>query len=97
MRAALFAGVAALSAAAALAQPLTPPPAGTLATTTEQHGVDAYGNRVDRSSSTYRDTNGVAQDKASTTTTVPALPPPPPPPPLATTTTTTTTETTGPK
>ena len=94
MRIILVAGAGIAWASAGLAQPVTPPPAGTLATTTEQHSSDAYGNRVDRSTSTYRDSSGVAEDKSTTTTTAPM---PPPPPPVATTTTTTTTETTGPK
>lgn len=67
--------------------PVAPPP-GTLATTREHHAVDAYGNRVDSSSSTYRNDQGVAEDRTMTTTSVPA------PPPVASTTTTTTRSTT---
>jgi len=68
------------------------PPPGTLSTTRESHAVDAYGNQTDSKASSYRDSNGVAEDKATTTTTVPAPPPPPP----VTSSTTTTDTTTGP-
>jgi len=61
--------------------PVTPPPIGTLSSTREVHGVDAYGNRIDKTQSTYRNTNGVAQDSETTRTVVP--------PPVTTTTTTT--------
>jgi hypothetical protein len=67
-----------------------PPPAGTLSSTRETHAVDAYGNQVDSRQSTYRDSNGVAQDSQTTTTNAPPLPPPPP---VSTTTTTETTST----
>ena len=66
--------------------PVTPPPPGTLATEHESRRVDAYGNQTDSKSTSYRDSNGVAEDTKTTTT----MAPPPPPP----TTTTTTTEST---
>ena len=93
----MFLGAAALCLTALSAQAqsmdgqaaaVPPPPAGTLATTHETHAADAYGNRMDSQSTTYRNSQGVAQDK-QTTSTIVAAPPPPPP-----TTTTTTTETT---
>jgi hypothetical protein len=73
------------------AAPVAPPPDGTLSTTHEVHAVDAYGNRLDKKESTYRNSNGVAQDSQTTTSTVPA--PPPPPPVTSSTTTSTTTST----
>ena len=69
------------------------PPAGTLSTTRETHAVDAYGNQVVQRQSTYRNSNGVAEDSRTMTTTVPAVPPPPP----VTTTTTTQTTSSGPQ
>jgi hypothetical protein len=74
--------------------PPSAPPAGTLSVTRDSHTVDAYGNRTDSQSTTYRDSQGVAQDRSTTTTTV--APPPPPPPPVITTTTTTRTTTEAP-
>ena len=68
--------------------PVAPPPAGTLSTEHEVHAVDAYGNRLDKTETTYRNSNGVAQDSSTTTTAVPA-----PPPPVTTSTTTSTTTT----
>jgi hypothetical protein len=62
------------------------PPAGTLSTTRETHAVDGYGNQVDSRQTSYRNSNGVAEDSRTTTTNVPL---PPPPPPVSTTTTTT--------
>jgi hypothetical protein len=77
----------------AVAQAVSPPPPGTLSTTRTVHAVDAYGNRVDSQASSYRDTQGVAEDRQTTVTTAP-------PPPVTTTTTTTqsttTSATTGP-
>ncbi len=70
-----------------------PPPVGTLSSTRETHAVDAYGNQVVQRQSTYRNSNGVAEDSRTTTTTVPVVPPPPP----VTTTTTTQTTSTGPQ
>ena len=67
---------------------VTPPPGGVLSTTRTSKSVDAYGNRVDSQSTTYRNANGVAQDSETTTRTVA-----PPPPPVVTSTTTTTTHT----
>lgn len=67
---------------------VTPPPSGVLSTTRTSKSVDAYGNRVDLQSTTYRNANGVAQDSETTTRTVA-----PPPPPVVTSTTTTTTHT----
>ncbi len=75
-------------------QPMSPP-VGTLSTTRETNAVDAYGNRRSSQSTSYRDANGVAEDRSTTTTTVAA--PPPPPPPVTTTTTTTESSTTGPQ
>jgi hypothetical protein len=69
------------------------PPVGTLSTTRETHAQDAYGNQSSSRSTTYRDSQGVAEDRQTTTTTVAAPPPPPP----VTTTTTTTESTTGPQ
>jgi hypothetical protein len=65
------------------------PPAGTLSTTRDTHAVDANGNATDSKASSYRNTNGVADDSSTTTTTVPA----PLPPPVTTSTTTTSTDT----
>lgn len=70
-----------------------PPPPGTLSSTRKVVAVDAYGNRYEKTQSTYRNTNGVAQDTTTTRTTVPA----PPPPPAITSTTTSTTTTTAPQ
>ena len=70
------------------------PPVGTLSTTRETHAQDAYGNQSNSRSTSYRDSQGVAEDRQTTTTTVAAPPPPPPP---VTTTTTTTESTTGPQ
>jgi hypothetical protein len=69
------------------------PPVGTLSTTRTTHVEDAYGNQQSSRATSYRDSNGVAQDKQTTTTTV-AVPPPPPP---VTTTTTTESTTSGPQ
>ena len=74
--------------------PVAPPPEGTLSTTHEVHAVDAYGNRLDKKESTYRNSNGVAQDSQTTTSVVPA---PPPPPPVTSSTTTSTTTSTAPQ
>lgn len=71
------------------------PPMGTLSTTREQHAVDAYGDRSDSRSTSYRDSTGVAEQSESRTVTAP--PPPPPPPPMTTTTTTTESSTTEPR
>jgi hypothetical protein len=60
------------------------PPAGVLSTTRTTGAVDAYGNRVDQQSTTYRNSQGVAQDTQTTTQYAP-------PPPVASTTTTETT------
>jgi len=108
MKTLLLAGVAALAlnAGAAIAQTTESttsqstttapdpgaPPAGTLSTTRDTHAVDAYGNQVDQKATSYRNSNGVADDSTTTTT---AMPAPPPPPPVTTSTTTTDT-TTGP-
>jgi hypothetical protein len=70
-----------------------PPPPGTLSSTRKEVAVDAYGNRYEKTQSTYRNSNGVAQDTTTTRTTVPA----PPPPPVTTSTTTSTTSTTAPQ
>jgi hypothetical protein len=70
-----------------------PPPPGTLSSTRKVVAVDAYGNKYEKTQSTYRNTNGVAQDTTTTRTTVPA----PPPPPAITSTTTSTTTTTAPQ
>jgi hypothetical protein len=70
-------------------EPVTPAP-GALSTTRTHDAVDAYGNRVDSKSTTYRDSQGVASDSHTTTQTVA----PPPPPPVSSTTSTSTTETT---
>jgi hypothetical protein len=67
------------------------PVSGTLSTTRTHDAVDAYGNRVDSKQSTYRNTNGVAEDTRTTTQT---MAPPPPPPPVSSTTSTSTSETT---
>jgi hypothetical protein len=67
-----------------------PPPPGTLSTTHQVQAVDAYGNRYDKTSTTYRNSSGVAQD-STTTRTIVAAPPPPPPSYRSSTTTTTTT------
>ena len=88
-------GVSALAQTTDAAPPaIAPPPIGTLSTTQEHHAVDANGNRVDATSTTYRNSQGVAQDRQTTSTVVAA---PPPPPPQATTTTTTTESTTAPR
>ena len=63
--------------------PAAPPP-GTLSTTRDTHAVDANGNATDSKASSYRNTNGVADDSTTTTTTAA-----PPPPPVTTSTTTT--------
>ena len=77
----------AITAGVAAAQtPPMAPPDGTLSTTRESHSSNPDGSQVDSKSTTYRNTNGVADDSSTTTTTVPA---PPPPPPVTTTTTTT--------
>jgi len=68
--------------------PLQAPQPGTLSITRDSHAVDAYGNRTDSQSTTYRDSQGVASDRRTTTTTV--LPPPPPVTTRTTTQTTTT-------
>ena len=65
------------------------PVSGTLSTTRTHDAVDAYGNRVDSKQSTYRNTNGVAEDTRTTTQTMA-----PPPPPVSSTTSTSTSETT---
>ncbi len=70
-----------------------PPPPGTLATTHKVQAVDAYGNRYEKTQSTYRNENGVAQDSTTTRT----YAPPPPPPPAVSSSTTTTTTTTAPQ
>jgi hypothetical protein len=70
---------------------MAPPPAGTLSTTRETHVQDAYGNQTTSKATTYRDSQGVAEDRQTTTRTIV------PPPPTATTTTTTTESTTGPQ
>jgi hypothetical protein len=67
--------------------------AGTLSSTRTTRAVDAYGNQVVSRQTTYRNSNGVAEDRSTTTTTVPVAPPPPP----VTTTTTTEQTTTGPQ
>ena len=74
--------------------PPASPPVGTLSTTRESHAVDAYVNQTSSRSTSYRDSQGVAEDRQTTTTTVA---PPPPPPPPTTTTTTTPESTTGPQ
>ena len=66
-----------------VAQPV-PPPVGTLSTTRETHAQDAYGNETSSKATSYRDSQGVAEDRQTTTRTVV-----PPPPPVSTTTTTT--------
>ena len=66
--------------------PLAAPPAGTLSTVRTERTVSADGSVSDTQSSTYRNTNGVANDTVSKTTTYPA-------PAVTTTDTTTTTET----
>jgi hypothetical protein len=108
MKTLLLAGVAALALSASMAvaqtsesttsqsttmapDPAVPPP-GTLSTTREAHAVDSNGNQIDSKASSYRDSNGVAEDKSSTTTSMPPAPPPPP----VTTSTTTTDTTSGP-
>jgi hypothetical protein len=75
------------------AAPMSPPP-GTLSQEREVHAVDAYGNRYDKKSTTYRDAQGVATDSTTTQTTAA---PPPPPPPVTTYRSTTTTTTTAPQ
>lgn len=69
--------------------PLAPPPAGTLATESYSKKTDAYGNSEMAKKSTYRDSNGVAQDSQTTKTTVPV------PPPVVSTTTSSSSTTTG--
>jgi len=71
-----------------VAAPASPPP-DTLSTTRKVQAVDAYGNRYEKTETTYRNSNGVAQDSTTTRTTV--APPPPPPPVTSSSTTTTTT------
>ena len=66
------------------AQPV-PPPVGTLSTTRETHAQDAYGNETSSKATSYRNSQGVAEDRQTTTRTIV----PPPPPPVSTTTTTT--------
>jgi hypothetical protein len=73
--------------------PVSPPP-GVLSTERHVQAVDAYGNRYDKTQTTYRNSNGVAQDTTTTRTTVA---PPPPPPPVVSSSTTTTTTTTAPQ
>ncbi len=63
--------------------PILAPPPETLSTTRTTRSVDAYGNRVDSQSTTYRNGMGVAEDRQTTTRTVTV------PPPVTTTTTTT--------
>ncbi len=53
---------------------LVPPPIGTLSTTHTSKTINADGSQIDSKSSTYRNTNGVAEDSATTTTTKPAMP-----------------------
>lgn len=48
--------------------PVTSPPVGTLSTTESQKSVDAYGNEVDTTKTTYGNVNGAASDATSTTT-----------------------------
>ncbi len=71
---------------------VAPPPVGTLSTTRETHAQDAYGNETTSKATSYRDSQGVAEDRQTTTRTIV-----PPPPPATTTTTTTTESTTGPQ
>ncbi len=71
---------------------VAPPPVGTLSTTRETHAQDAYGNETTSKSTSYRNSQGVAEDRQTTTRTIVPLPPP-----TATTTTTTTESTTGPQ
>jgi len=71
--------------------PVSPPP-GVLSSERQVHAVDAYGNRYDKTQTTYRNSNGVAQDTTTTRTTVA-----PPPPPVTRSTTTTTITTTAPQ
>ena len=67
--------------------PVAPPPVGTLSTTRETKAVDAYGNTAKSTTSTYRNSEGVAADSRTTTTTMPV-----PPVTTSTNTTRTTTE-----
>jgi hypothetical protein len=69
--------------------PLVPVP-GTVQTSRESHAIDAYGNRTDSSTSSYRSVDGVARESQTTTTQVPVAPMPP----VTTSTTTTRTTTT---
>jgi len=50
------------------------PPVGTLSSTTIRKSVDAAGTRIESTATTYRNTDGVAQDSVTRTTTTP-LPP----------------------
>lgn len=93
----LLAGVLLSGAAGAQTDPMAAPPApaappvGVLSTTRTTRDVDANGDTLTSSSTTYRDPMGVAVDKQTTTQTfVPA------PPPVSTTTSTSTTVTTSP-
>jgi hypothetical protein len=65
--------------------PIVPPPVGTLSTTTTEQKVLPNGTRINSESTTYRNTQGVAQDSLTRTTIAP-----PPPPPTTTTQTDTT-------
>jgi len=67
---------------------------GAVSSTRTTRSVDAYGNQTSSKSTSYRDSQGVAEDQTTTRTTVAA---PPPPPPMTTTTTTTETTSTGPQ
>jgi hypothetical protein len=75
---------------AAPATPVSPPP-GVLSTERHVQAVDAYGNRYDKTQTTYRNSDGVAQDTTTTRTIVT------PPPPVTRSSTTTTTTTTAPQ
>jgi hypothetical protein len=48
---------------------IVPPPVGTLSTERTQQTISPDGTRTDSKSSTYRNTNGVANDSVTTTTT----------------------------
>ncbi len=103
MKTLLIAALLALAASAASAQtasettttqttapaPIAPLP-GTLSTSRETHAVDAYGNRVDSSATSYSNGANVTRDNTVTRTSVA----PPPPPPVTTTTSSSTTTTT---
>ena len=67
---------------------LIAPPAGTLSSTTTTKAVAPDGTRTDSTRSTYRNSNGVADDSMTRTTTAPSVP-------LTTTKYTTTTESHG--